>query len=62
MANVHQKVVDHQATKKETLGVLQHVKNVDMMLECAECGGFNTNRDKIQETLGEWEFTCKAQL
>ena len=27
MANVHQKVVDHRATKKKTLGVLQHVKN-----------------------------------
>ena len=45
MANVHQKVVDHQATKKKTLksiAILQHVKNVDMMLECAECGGFKT--------------------
>lgn len=61
--------------RKKTLpfhGVLQHVKNVDMMLECTECDMWRLlyskkklakcDRMELQRHLDEWEFTCGSQL
>jgi len=61
--------------RKKTLpfhGVLQHVKNVDMMLECMECSMWRLlyskkklsrhDKKRLQDALDEWEFTCGAPL
>ena len=55
--------------RKKTLpfhGVLQHVRNVDMMLECMECGMWRLlyskkklsqcDRKELEEALDEWDL------
>ena len=73
-----QKTIDHpfrRSQKKKTLpfhGVLQHIKNASMMLECEQCGMWRLlyaksklsvgERTAMQPVLDKWSFTCGAQL
>ena len=61
--------------KRKTLpfhGVLQHVTNVNMVVQCGECGMWRLlyakrklmrkERKELENKLADWDFTCGAQL
>ena len=71
----HRPSLQKKPKKKKTLpfhGVLQHVKNANMMLECEECGMWRLlyaksklsvgERTALQQVLDKWSFTCGTQL
>ena len=53
-------------------GVLQHVKNVNLMLECEECQMWRllysksklipSEKEQLQSEVSNWSFTCGTQL
>ncbi len=74
-SEAHRPSLQTKAKRKKTLpfhGVLQHVKNVNMMLECEECGMWRllyarrklkaAQRRDLEHALEDWTFTCGAQL
>ncbi len=74
-SEIHRPSLRKKSHHKKTLpfhGVLQHVKNVNMMLECEECGMWRllyckhklkkTDRTELDKCLENWQFTCGAQL
>lgn len=59
----HRPSMQAKSQRKKTLpfhGVLQHVKNVNMMLECEECGMWHLLY--LEHLLEDWTFTCGSQL
>ena len=71
----HRPSLQKRSNKKKTLpfaSSLRHVKNVDMMLECEQCGSWRLlyceqkltkkERENLEEALADVSFTCGAPL